>query len=93
MDEMVVMAGGISKPDTGMKELSEWGDFTFKEFASKEEIDAYVGQASYGSDEVPALCFAFQILEDDSKKKYELEVFFNDKWPNKYRFGADSTFE
>jgi len=90
---MVVMAGGISKPDTGMKELSEWGDFTFKEFASKEEIDAYVGQASYGSDEVPALCFAFQILEDDSKKKYELEVFFNDKWPNKYRFGADSTFE
>jgi len=33
------------------------------------------------------------VSEDKSKRKYELEVFSNDKWPNIRRFSADGEIE
>ena len=62
--------------------LDRIGNFEFKAFSSKEAIDDYVSQPGYGWDEdKPGLCFAMSISENDKKNKYELELFFNDQWP------------
>ena len=62
--------------------LDRIGFFRFQAFESKEAIDEYVSQKGYGWDaDKPGLCFAFGITENDSKNKYELELFFNDQWP------------
>ena len=58
------------------------GMFEFKAFKNQKEIDEYVAQPGYGWDEdKPGLCFAFGVTENENKNKYELEMFFNDQWP------------
>lgn len=47
----------------------------------------------YHTFEKPGMCFGFSVSESDDKKKYELEVFTNDKWPNIRRFSPDSEMD
>ena len=54
------------------------GNFTFKEFATKEELDDYIGHEKIGYDpDYEAVCFGFTIHENEDQNKYELELFFN----------------
>jgi len=56
--------------------------FQFRPFANKTEIDDYVSQPGYGMEpEKPGLCFALGITENSKGNKFELELFFNDQWP------------
>ena len=56
--------------------------FYFKSFKDKDEIDEYVSQPGYGRDEdKPGLCFALGVTQNTVGNKYELELFFNDQWP------------
>ena len=58
------------------------GNFTFKEFASKSDLDDYISSDQIGiNPDFDAVCFAFALHENDDKNKYELELFFNDAWP------------
>ena len=58
------------------------GNFTFKEFASKSELDDYISHEKVGIDpDFDAVCFGFSLHENEDKNKYELELFFNDAWP------------
>ena len=58
------------------------GNFTFKEFESKEALDKYIEDERIGVDpDFESVCFGFQINENEKKNKYELELFFNDLWP------------
>ena len=42
-------------------------------------------QDGYGWDpEIPAVCFAFQVTENEEKNKFELEMFFREAWPIMY---------
>lgn len=62
--------------------LDRIGVFEFRAFASKEAIDEYVSQPGYGWDaDKPGLCFALGVTANERKNKYELELFFNDQWP------------
>jgi len=57
------------------------GNFTLKEFASKDELDAYISSDKIGIDpEIEGVCFGFSVHEK-SENKFELELFFNDMWP------------
>ena len=59
------------------------GNFTFKEFATKDELDEYIASDKIGTDpNFEGVCFAFAIHENEQKNKYELELFFNDMWPS-----------
>jgi len=59
------------------------GNFTIKEFASKDALDDYISDSRIGSDpEFDGVCFGFTIQENENKNKYELELFFNDMWPS-----------
>lgn len=55
-------------------------------------MEDYLSADDYATISKPGMCFGFQILENEMKNKYELEVFMNDKWPNFRRFAPDSTF-
>ena len=55
-----------------------FGNFTFKSFPSQDDFDQYIGQADYGSDLNPAVCFGFDINEK-RKHKYELTLMFQDE--------------
>ena len=58
------------------------GNFKFKEFATKDDLDEYIASDKIGTDpNFEGICFAFAIHENDKKNKYELELFFNDMWP------------
>ena len=58
------------------------GNFTFKEFASKGDLDDYISDERIGTDpDFDGVCFGFSVLENDAGNKYELELFFNDAWP------------
>ena len=58
------------------------GNFTFKEFASKDELDDYIYSDKVGRDpNHEGVCFGFTIHENEQRNKYELELFFNDMWP------------
>jgi hypothetical protein len=81
--------GGIKDTDAEMKDVASFGHFTFQPFATKEALEAYLAAPDYNTPSKPGMCFGFQISEDPSKSKYELEVFTNDKWPNIRRFSAD----
>lgn len=46
----------------------------------------YVRAPGYGWDEdKPAVCFAFEVHENEAKNKYELELYYRTAWPNMYR--------
>jgi hypothetical protein len=66
----------------------EWPEdleFIHMEFESQIELDAYIEHDDYGKDpERPAVCFGFTVHEE-SWKKYELELFFNDAIVLDYR--------
>lgn len=32
----------------------------------------------------PAVCFGFQVHENEAKNKYEIELYFRDQWPKMY---------
>ena len=51
-------------------------------FNSQKELDDYISDERIGtSDEFEGVCFAFAVHENESKNKYELELFYNDMWP------------
>ena len=81
----LLQAGGGGVEDPNEIIMENLGSFQFKEFASQEELFAYVAQDGYGwSPEIPAVCFAFEVHENAAKNKYELEVYFRDSWPKMY---------
>ena len=52
---------------------------TFRAFDSNDELEAYISSPLIGSGpEFDQVCFGFKVIENDSKNKYELELFFND---------------
>lgn len=55
--------------------------FYFKEFETKEELDDYIGDAKFGLDEHPGVCFGFHV-EERSPTDIEVELFFNALGPN-----------
>jgi hypothetical protein len=42
------------------------------------------------SESKPGMCFGFSLSESIDKKKYELEIFGEDKWPSLRKFMPDS---
>ena len=52
-------------------------------------MDDYLSADDYATPSKPGMCFGFQILENDKKNKYELEVFMNNKWPTIRRYAPD----
>lgn len=76
-----------------MAGVEQFGNFTFVEFDSKENLEAYLSADDYPSPNKPGMCFGFQITENDKKNKYELEVFANDKWPQERRLQPDATYD
>ena len=58
------------------------GKFRLQEFASLEELDEYIGSSKIGtSEEYEGICYGFMIHENEQQNKYELELMFNDLWP------------
>ena len=56
------------------------------EFESKEKLDEYIEQMNYGlSEDVPMVCFASSINENEDKNKYDVELFFDESLPSAYR--------
>jgi len=54
------------------------GNFTFKMFDSKEDLDKYLANEKMGNDpEFESICFGFSVHEE-SENKFELELIFND---------------
>jgi hypothetical protein len=50
-------------------------------FLSTEEFEEYLLKDNYGIDPlIPAVCFGYKISEF-GKNDYELELMFNDLWP------------
>ena len=79
------MAGGPA-PNPHPIDPEKLGDFKFREFDSEEDMFAYVEQRGYGwDDDKPAICFAFQVHENDAKNRYDLELYFHDQWPSWYQ--------
>ena len=61
------------------------GVFTYVEFESVDELFDYVQKDGYGWDpEIPSVCFAFQVKENEKKNSYELEWLYRDQWPMMY---------
>jgi hypothetical protein len=82
------MAGGLYLPEVDKLHLylDKFGNMTFMEFASEEEMFDYARKDGYGWDaDKPAICFAFQWHEDDSSNSYELEMYFRDQFDARYR--------
>ena len=72
----------IPEIDEMLQRIKYFGQFTFKEFDTKEDLEAYIADERIGSTpEWGGLCFGFMIHENDNKNKYELELFYNDLWP------------
>ena len=68
--------------DSFMKAAKNVGNFTFKMFDSKADLDNYIGGEKMGTDkDNPGVCFGFSVYEENSNK-FELELFFNDMQPN-----------
>lgn len=55
--------------------------FYFKEFETKEELDVYIGDAAFGLEEHPGICFGFHVTER-SATDIEVELYFNALGPN-----------
>ena len=81
--------GGMITTDAEMRDVSDFGNFEFKSFDTKTDLEAYLSAPDYNTPNKPGMCFGFQVTIKD-KKKYELEVFSNDKWPSIRRFSPDS---
>lgn len=60
------------------------GNFTLREFDSKDDLFAYIQHRDYGLDSHPAVCYGFS-LHEGSRREFELELFFNGLWPSWYR--------
>ena len=60
--------------------------FFMQEFSTKDELEKYISHENYGYDPEthPAICFAFEMKEND-KNKYELDLMFNDQIVLDYR--------
>ena len=55
------------------------GQFTYKEFETVDELFEYTQQVGYGWDpEIPSVCFAISVTENESKNKYEVEWLYRD---------------
>ena len=81
----LINEGGGAAPDPHPIVLENLGDFVYHEFETQEDMFNYVQQDGYGWDEdKPAICFAFQVHENEDKNKYEIELFFRDQWPKMY---------
>lgn len=82
IDPILEFGGGLTTADARMNQtyFHKYGKFKWMEFESKEEMFGYVsGTEDYGwNDPQEALCFAFQVHENDDQSKYELELFFRD---------------
>ena len=58
------------------------GKFRIQEFASIEELDAYIASDKIGTTpELEGICYGFKIHENEDGNKFELEMFYNDLWP------------
>ena len=70
--------------DTNYDDMtSKLGNFTFKSFDSKNNLEEYIASDKVGFDEdFEPICFAFAIHENDNRNKYELELFYNDLRPD-----------
>lgn len=85
VDNDLLQEAGGPAPKTSEVNIDELGNFEYREFESKDALFAYVKQEGYGWDpELPSICFAFQVTENEDKNKYELEMFFRDQWPVMY---------
>lgn len=85
--ELADEAGGAPKSAHEIN-TATMGRFTYKDFESVDEMFAYVQSEGYGWDpDIPAICFAFQIQENEAKNRYELEWFYRDSWPTMYATG------
>jgi aspartyl-tRNA synthetase len=42
-----------------MGSVEMFGNFTFKEFSSKESLEEYLSAADYGTPSKPGMCFGF----------------------------------
>ena len=62
------------------------GGFELREFRNQQELDDYIQHSEYGinEEEHPGVCFGFSVTENEDKTKYELELQFNDLWPDMY---------
>ena len=70
------------------------GKFEYKEFETLESLHDYVQSDGYGWDpEIPSLCFAFQVKENEEKNSYELEWMYRDTWPTMYATGLRMDLE
>ena len=68
--------------DNLFSQLEKVGNFTFKQFESKDELDAYIASDKIGRDpDFEAVCFGFSINENEDQNKYDLDLYFNDMWP------------
>jgi hypothetical protein len=66
-------------------EFDRFGDYRFITFNSSNELQQYVKDKDYGfSERKPGVCFGFQI-NNRSLGSYELELFFNDQYPESTR--------
>ena len=84
-DGLSSLAGGAPEP-TAELSAELLGRFTYKEFESQDELFDYVRAPGYGWDEdKPAVCFAYEVHENEAKNKYELELYYRTAWPNMYR--------
>jgi hypothetical protein len=48
LEDMVVMAGGLEKQDTGMKDLADWGDFTSRSLLRQKRLTPMLGKRITG---------------------------------------------
>lgn len=64
------------------KRTKSIGNFTFKEFESRDALDEYIASDQVGNNpDFEGVCFGFAIHENEDQNKYELELMFSDLWP------------
>ena len=49
-----------------------------------QDLNDYIEHQDYGKDNMPGVCYGFQIKEF-ANNSYELDLIFNDLWPTQYR--------
>ena len=82
--DLLTTAGG-APPDPNAPDPAVMGRFDYWEFESVEELFEYTQREGYGWDpEIPAVCFGFQVHENEDQRRYEIEWLYRDQWPMMY---------
>ena len=85
MPEDLIDEAGGGPEDPHVPQPEKMGRFVYREFESIEELFEYTTREGYGWDpEIPSVCFAFQVHENEAKNKYEIEWLYRDQWPVMY---------